>query len=96
MPARRVSIAGGIDHVLAGGAPMHIARGFGVGPGDVGGQRLDQGNRKIAGFRRGFRQRGEIECPGLAGSLIGPAAAAGMTPVAASARASAASKSSMC
>ena len=52
---------GGIDHVLAGGAPMHIARGVGVGLGDVGGQRLDERDREIAGPRRGLGQRGEVE-----------------------------------
>ena len=52
---------GGIDHVLAGGAPMHIARGIGVGLGDRGGQRLDQRDREIAGPRRGLGQGGQIE-----------------------------------
>ena len=29
---------GGIDHVLAGGAPVHIARRIGIGLGDVSGE----------------------------------------------------------
>jgi len=70
----------GIDHVLAGGAPMHIARGFRVGLGD---------------FRREAKAA-RSNAPALQAFAIGPAEPAGMTPVAASARASAASKSSMC
>ena len=62
----------GIDHVLAGGAPMHITRGLGVGLGNGSRQRLDQRDRKIAGFCRSFRQRGQIERPGAAGSLNRP------------------------
>ena len=48
---------------------MHIARGVGVGLGDVGGERLDQGDREIAGSGRGLGQGGEIERSGLAGLL---------------------------
>ena len=58
---------GGVDHVLAGGAPMHIARGLGVGPGDLGGERLDEGDGEIAGARRGLGQCRKIERFGLAG-----------------------------
>ena len=47
--------------ILAGRAPMHIARGVRVGLGDTGGQRLDQGDREIAGSRCGLGQGGEIE-----------------------------------
>ena len=52
---------GGIDHVLAGGAPMHVARGFRVGLGDLGGQRLDKRDREIAGAGGGLGQCAEIE-----------------------------------
>jgi hypothetical protein len=51
----------GIDHVLAGRAPMHIARGVGIRFGDLRSQRLDEGNREIAGPRRSFGQRREVE-----------------------------------
>ena len=53
-------VAVSID-ILAGRAPMHIARGVGVRLGDLRGQRLDQGDREIAGARRGLGQCGEIE-----------------------------------
>jgi hypothetical protein len=52
---------GRIDRILAGRAPMHIARGVRVHLGDAGGQRLDQGDREIAGSRCGLGQGGEIE-----------------------------------
>ena len=51
----------GIDDVLAGRAPMHIARGLGIRLGDVGRQRLDERDREVAGPRRGLGQRGEVE-----------------------------------
>ena len=51
----------GIDHVLAGRAPMHIARRRGIRLGDIGRQRLDEGDGKIAGPGRGVGQRGEVE-----------------------------------
>jgi hypothetical protein len=51
----------GIDHVLAGRAPMHIARRLGVRLGDVGGQRLDEGDGEVAGPRGGVGQGGEVE-----------------------------------
>jgi len=51
---------GGIDHVLAGGAPVHIARRIDVGLGDIGGERLDEGDREIAGARRGLGQGGKV------------------------------------
>jgi len=89
----------GIDDVLAGGAPMHIARGVGVG--------FARPGAEVSAFTRGIArlplrvagprpQRGEFERLGLQAFAIGAAALAGMTPTAASARASAASKSSMC
>ncbi len=52
---------GGVDHVLAGRAPMHVARGVGIHLGDIGGQRLDEGDREIAGPGRGLGQGGEVE-----------------------------------
>ena len=51
----------GIDDVLAGRAPMDIARRFGIHFGDVGGQRLDERDRKVAGPGGGLGQRGEVE-----------------------------------
>ena len=51
----------GIDDVLAGRAPMHIARGFGIHLGDVGRQRLDERDGEVAGPGRGLGQRGEVE-----------------------------------
>ena len=51
----------GIDHVLAGRAPMHITRGFRVHLGDVGRQRLDERDGEVAGPGRGLSQRGEVE-----------------------------------
>ena len=59
----------GIDDVLAGGAPVHIARGIGVGPGDIGGERLDEGDCEIAGAGRRVGEGGEIERRGPAGVL---------------------------
>ncbi len=73
---------GGIDHVLAGGAPMHIARGLGVGLGDIGGERLDQRDREIAGPRRGLAPaRQDRTTSALQAAAIGAAALSGMTPV---------------
>jgi hypothetical protein len=57
----------GVDHVLAGGAPMHEAGGVLVRFGDLCRQRLDEGNRQIAGSRGGLGQAREIEGVGLAG-----------------------------
>ena len=61
----------GIDHVLAGRAPMHIARGLRVGFRDMGGQRFDQGNGEVARTRRGLGQASEIEGFGPAGLCDG-------------------------
>jgi hypothetical protein len=46
---------------------MHVARGIRVGPGDIGGERLDQGDREIAGGCRGLGQISEIKRACLAG-----------------------------
>ncbi len=46
---------------------MHVARRIGVGPGDIGGERLDQRDREIAGPDRGLGEGAGIECFGLAG-----------------------------
>ena len=51
----------GIDDVLAGRAPMHVARRLGIHLGDVGRQRLDQRDGEVAGPGRGLGQRGEVE-----------------------------------
>ena len=48
---------------------MDIARGIGVGPGDICGERLDEGNREVAGARRGLSQCAEVERRSLAGFL---------------------------
>ncbi len=58
----------GIDDVLAGGAPVHPARGGIVVRGHLRGQRLDQRNGGIAGQRRGLRQRGPVVVLHIAGS----------------------------
>jgi hypothetical protein len=86
---------GGIDHVLAGGAPMHIARGLGVGRGNLGGERLHQGNCEIAGAGRRLSKSGKFDELTLQALAIRSTARSGMTPQAASARASAPSKSSI-
>ena len=98
----RASIAGaqfehqrGVDDVLAGRAPMHVARGCRIGLGDLGGQRVDQRDGDVAGGRGRLGQRREVVALGLGGSAIRSAGERGMTPTAASARASATSKSSM-
>lgn len=48
---------------------MHVAGGFDVGLADIGGQRLDQGNREIARPGRGLGEGGQIEGVGLAGGF---------------------------
>ena len=57
----------GIDHVLAGGAPMHITRSLRVGLGDVGREHFHQRDGQIAGARCGLGQASEIEGLGFAG-----------------------------
>ncbi|MGY4377538.1 hypothetical protein ACVWZ3_005177 [Bradyrhizobium sp. i1.3.6] len=56
----------GVDDVLARRAPMHVARGLRIGLADIGRERLDQGNREIAGSRRGLAQSGHIKAISLA------------------------------
>ena len=51
----------GIDDVLAGRAPMHITRRLGIHLGDIGRQRLDEGDGEVAGPRRGVGQACEVE-----------------------------------
>ena len=60
---------GGIDRVLAGGTPVHIARGIGVSPGDAGGECLDEGDGEVAGARRRLGQISKIERLCFAGFL---------------------------
>ena len=57
----------GVDDVLAGRAPVHVARGLGIGLGDLGGERLDQRDRDVAGGDRRFAERGEVVALGAAG-----------------------------
>ena len=57
----------GVDHVLAGGAPVHIARGVRVGLCDGSGKRLHQRDCEIAASRRGLGQRRDIKRLGPAG-----------------------------
>ena len=76
---------------------MHIARRIGVGPGDIGGECFHKRDREIAGPRRGLGKGAEIEqISALQAVAIGATALQGIAPTIASARASAASKSSMC
>ncbi|OIQ74173.1 hypothetical protein GALL_441770 [mine drainage metagenome] len=58
----------GVDHVLAGGAPVHIARRVRISLGDVRGQRLDEGNCEVAGPPGGVGQGGKVEAIRLAGT----------------------------
>ncbi len=51
----------GIDDVLAGRAPMDIARRLGIRLRHVGRQRLDQRDGEVAGPGRSLGQRGEVE-----------------------------------
>ncbi len=57
----------GVDHVLAGGAPMHEACGFAVALGDFRRQRLHQRNGDVAGRDRVFGDLSKIEAIGAAG-----------------------------
>ena len=74
----------GVDDVLAGRAPMHVARGRRIGLGDLGGERVDQRDGDIAGGDGRFAQRGEVVAFGPAASAIGSTASAGTMPTAAS------------
>ena len=86
----------GVDDVLAGRAPVHVAARLGVGGGDAARQRGDQRNREVAGVARLARQRGDVEIVGAAALRRSQRGRGrGMTPTVASARASAASKSSI-
>ena len=57
-----------VDQILGAGAPVHVAGGFGVGLGDLAGERRHQRGRDIAGALGGFAQRREIVAFGLAGA----------------------------
>ena len=56
-----------VDDVLAGGAPMDVARRCRIGLGDLGGERIDQRDGDIAGGRRGLAQRREVVAVGAGG-----------------------------
>src|SRR3977135_3012300 len=84
---------GGVDHVLRAGAPMHEAGRVLVLLGDLGGERRHQWNEDIAGGGRRGGDGREVETLDLAGTRV--LTSGGLPPAAASARASAASKSSM-
>ena len=57
----------GIDNVLAGGAPVHVARGLGVGLGDFGGQCLDERNGHSGGLDRLLAERRDVITLGVRG-----------------------------
>ncbi len=86
---------GAVDDVLAGRAPMDVARGFGVFAGDGGGQLLDQGNGQIAGQGRCFLEASASSAAVWQARSMAGTALAGMTPCAAQARARPASTRSM-
>ena len=52
---------GGVDGVLAGGAPVDEAGGVGVLPGDELGELFDKRNCKISGGGNGGGERGKVE-----------------------------------
>ena len=85
----------GVDDILAGGAPMHETGRRRVAGGDRLRQRLDHGDGDVAGGRRRLDQRRDVVVLGVAGLADDGRAGRRMTPTAASARASAPSKSSM-
>ena len=58
---------GGVDHVLAGRAPVHIPRGGRVGTGDLRGQHLHQRNRKISRLYRSLGKCWTVERLGMTG-----------------------------
>ena len=58
---------GGVDDVLGGGAPVHIAGGCGIGLGDFGGERLDQRARDVAGADSLLAEPSEVVAVGRAG-----------------------------
>ena len=51
----------GIDDVLAGGAPMHVARGVFIMLRDSGSQLLDQRDRQVACAGRGIAERFQVQ-----------------------------------
>ena len=50
----------GVDDVLAGRAPVHVARRARIGLGDLGGERIDQRDGDIAGGGGRFAQRRDV------------------------------------
>ena len=84
----------GVDGVLAGGAPVNVARSLGILRFYLRRQLFHQRDGQITGSHRRLAQRGKIDCL-VAAATIGPTASGGTIPQAACACASAASKSSM-
>ena len=58
---------GGVDHILAGRAPVHVTCGGRVHTGDLRSQHFHQRNRQIAGLHGCFGQRGAVERFGVTG-----------------------------
>ena len=67
----------GIDHVLAGGAPMHIARGLGVGLGDSAVSALTSGIARLPERVAASASAARSNASALQAAAIGPAALAG-------------------
>jgi hypothetical protein len=86
---------GGVDHVLAGAAPVHVARRFLVVQRHRLGQFLHQRDGQAAGAAAGADQGGNVVQLGLADAGDGARRAGRIRPSAACARASAASKRNM-
>ena len=62
----------GVDDVLAGGAPVDVARRLLVDLVDLRGQSLDQRDRDVAGIDRGLAEGGEVIVVGPARRPDGP------------------------
>jgi hypothetical protein len=86
---------GGVDDILAGGAPMHETRRLRVARGHRLRQRIHHGNGDVAGGGGRIHQRRDVVVFSVASLAIAAAPVAEMTPTAPSARAKALSKSSM-
>ena len=85
---------GGVHHVLARRAPVHVAGRVAL---DGVGERLDERSGRVGGGAapRGRAPRGRTAPASAGGRAIASAASPGITPASASAAASAASKSSI-
>ena len=73
MAALQLEHQRGVDDVLAGRPPMHVARGRCIGLGDLGGERIDQRNGDVAGGHGFFAQRLKVVALRLGGigDLVG-------------------------